>query len=324
LDAPHLYGGDVIYPPLLEHAKAEFAGDGIDPAARFLVASGAMDAIEKILSVHLDPGDHVLVEDPTYAELLDLLRVLRLVPVGVSCDDHGPDPEMFAAALPGVRAAVLTPRSQNPTGAELTGDRARVLRTALHAHPSVILVENDHSAQVAAATYQSVSGVTDHWAVVRSASKTLSPDLRLSIISADEKTVDLVESRQLVGAGWVSHILQTIAYRLYSQSSSTELFARAHNTYAHRRNMLMSALSMHDIESRGASGINVYVQVPEEGTIAQSLLLKGWAVRTGEGYRVASTTPFIRVTTSTLTDAEAEQFASDLHTSLKSRRRRQS
>jgi DNA-binding transcriptional MocR family regulator len=88
--------------------------------------------------------------------------------------------------------------------------------------------------------------------------------------------------------------------------------------------MLMSALSMHDIESRGASGINVYVQVPEEGTIAQSLLLKGWAVRTGEGYRVASTTPFIRVTTSTLTDAEAEQFASDLHTSLKSRRRRQS
>jgi DNA-binding transcriptional MocR family regulator len=289
-----------------------------------MVASGAMDAIEKILAVHLNPGDHVPVEDPTYAELLDLLRVLRLVPIGVPCDDHGLDPEQFASTLPEVRAAALTPRSQNPTGAELTEDRAHVLRTTLQAHTSVLLIENDHSAQVAAETYHSLSGVTDHWSVVRSASKTLSPDLRLSIVAADERTADLVESRQLLGAGWVSHILQTIAYRLYSHSASAELFARARDTYARRRNCLMSAFAERGIRSRGASGINVYVQVPEEGTVAQTLLLDGWAVRTGEGYRVATTTPFIRVTTSTLTESEAERFADDLSNALRSRRRRQS
>jgi len=145
---PHLYGQSMAFAPLLQRAAADFATSGIDASAQ-VVVSGAMDGIDRLLSVGLHPGDHVLVEDPTYAELIDLLRAMRLTPVGVPIDSEGPITEHVAAALPDLRAAVLTPRAHNPTGASISPARSRQLREALADHPDLLVIENDHSALVA-------------------------------------------------------------------------------------------------------------------------------------------------------------------------------
>ncbi len=310
-----LYGPDTAYGPLLEHTGEEFVREGVDASGQ-LVVSGAMDGIERILAVHLHPGDRVLVEDPTYAELLDLLRALRLQAVAVPADDDGPDPDRLSAALPSVQCAVLTPRAQNPTGATFAADRARELRTALGAHPGLLVIENDHSARVAGSAYRTLSGATSRWAVVRSVSKILSPDLRLAVIAADPDTINHVEGRQLLGPGWVSHVLQKIAHRLWTHPEMDGLLARATSIYAQRRSALIAELADRDIPARGASGLNVYVEVPEESTIAQTLLGAGWAVRTGEGYRVDTRQPFLRITTASLTPETGAQFADDLKAAL--------
>src|SRR6201996_5236052 len=73
--APLLYGEPAVSPDLAKHARASLSADGV-PAEHLAVTSGALDGIERVLTAHLRPGDRVAVEDPGWANLLDLLAAL--------------------------------------------------------------------------------------------------------------------------------------------------------------------------------------------------------------------------------------------------------
>jgi DNA-binding transcriptional MocR family regulator len=305
-----LYGAETMLGDLLELARADFEASGVDPG-ELVVVNGAMDGIERILSAHLLPGDRVLVEDPTHAGIIDLVRSLMLVPVGVPLDDDGPLSDETAAALGDVRAAILTPRAQNPTGAAISRARSRELARAFAEHPDVVLVENDHSGQLAGAPHFPIRRRDGHWAVVRSVSKTLSPDLRLGFAAGDPDTVARVHGRQLLGAGWVSLFSQEIVSRLWRDPRVAGLLATARETYAERRQAAIDALAAHGITAYGRSGLNVWFGVRSEAEPAQALLGRGWALKPGAPYRLLSP-PFLRITTATLETGEAEELAADV------------
>src|SRR5690606_38460899 len=131
-------------------ARDRLAADGVPVAdAAVTVTGGALDGIERLLAAHLHPGDKVAVEDPGWANLLDLVAALGLVPVGVPVDDDGPLPSALDRALTGgARAVIVTARAHNPTGAVVTADRAADLRAVLAAHPATLLIEDDHAAEL--------------------------------------------------------------------------------------------------------------------------------------------------------------------------------
>ena len=94
--------------------------------------SGALDGIERVLQAHLRPGDHVVVEDPCYPPIRDILLALGLVAVPVAVDDRGLIPEALDAGLGrGVEAVVAVPRAQNPLGAAVDPARGHELRSLL-------------------------------------------------------------------------------------------------------------------------------------------------------------------------------------------------
>jgi len=74
---PVLYGEPAMSPELVDYTRAALAADGV-PADHLAVTSGALDGIERTLAAHLRPGDRVAVEDPAWANLLDLLAALGL------------------------------------------------------------------------------------------------------------------------------------------------------------------------------------------------------------------------------------------------------
>ena len=172
---PQGYASAVAMPELIDAARHRLAADGVPVGnAAITATSGALDAMERLLTVHLRPGDAVAVEDPGWANLLDLLAVVGLRPVPFAVDEQGPDPAGLAAALrAGARAAIITVRAQNPTGAAVTAERAAELRAVLGGHPGVLLVEDDHAAELAGLPLHCLGPVTEAWAFVRSASKPL-------------------------------------------------------------------------------------------------------------------------------------------------------
>src|SRR5689334_7848664 len=82
---PRLYRDELNDPELVSLARKQFASDGI-PSESVAVVSGALDGIERVLREQLRPGDRVLVEDPCFTGVADLLHALALVPVPVTID----------------------------------------------------------------------------------------------------------------------------------------------------------------------------------------------------------------------------------------------
>ena len=292
--------------------RDQLSSDGI-PSEDVCVVSGALDAIERVLQAHLRPGDLVAVENPGYAALYDLLRAHGLWLEPVEVDDRGMRPRELRAALErGASAAIITPRGQNPTGAALDAARAHELREVLAGYPQTLVIEDDHLGPVAGVDlYTTVAG-RERWAATRSVAKALGPDLRLATLAGDPQTVARVQGRQQCGPGWVSHILQTLVIGLWTDPEVQAQVLGARERYAERRERLLAGLGRRGLRAHGASGLNVWVPVEDEAGVLGALMQRGWVVAPGAPYRLAGSAPGIRVTTATLTEAEAERLAADL------------
>ena len=297
---------------LMAFAAMEFDADRI-PASDLTIASGALDAIERILWEHLKTGDAVAIEDPTLPEIRELVATSGFVPIPVTVDADGPEPVSLAGAIAaGCRAVVVTSRAQNPTGAAISSARAVELRRILRPYPDVVLIENDYAAPVAGVPITPIrSAQSERWAIVRSTSKFLGPDLRLALVAGDPLTIARVRHRQALGARWVSRIVQRLVLACWSDPSGARRLARASGIYAVRRAGLLSALAAHGIAAAAPSGFNVWLPVREETAVVAALLTRGWAVAAGEPFRTRSH-PAIRVTTSALDPDDARRLAADL------------
>jgi DNA-binding transcriptional MocR family regulator len=318
--SPRLYRDDLNDPELVALARKQFSADGV-PSASVAVVSGALDGTERVLREQLRPGDRVLVEDPCFTGVADLLHALALVPVAIAVDDEGLLPAGLQRA-PSAAAIVVTPRAQNPTGAAFSERRGRQLRSILKQRPELLIIEDDHAGPIAGAPYVTlIDNARERWAVVRSVSKSLGPDLRIAIMAGDARTIARVEGRQTLGIRWVSHILQRLVVALWRDKNVQKQLLRAERTYTQRRTALIDALRAHNIAAHGTSGLNVWIPLPEESAVIQSLFQRGWAVAAGERYRI-KTPPAIRVTTASLDAADAHRFANDLAEVLRPSQRR--
>lgn len=305
---PVLYGDPPISAGVADYARVSLTADGV-PAEHLAVTAGALDGIERVLSTQLRPGDRVAVEDPGWANLLDLLAAMGLSAEPMRVDDDGPlSSEVDRVLQRGVRAIVLTGRAQNPTGAAISADRAKALRSLLADHDDVLLIEDDHCAGIAGAPLHSLAGTTRQWAFVRSAAKAYGPDLRLAILAGDQRTVERVNGRLRLGPGWISHVLQDLAVSLWADKAATRTVHDAEVAYAQNRDLLVAALADRGVPSHGRSGLNVWITVADETASITGLLTAGWAAAAGARFRIDSP-PGMRITIAGLGAADIDALA---------------
>lgn len=252
-----------------------------DPTSLAIV-DGAMDGLEAVARMTLRFGDTVVVENPTFPPLLDLLEALGTRVVGVPLDAEGVVPDALAAALVHrPRAAFLQTRAQNPTGASMSPRRARELAGVLE--PSAVLVvEDDSVGEISTAPPVSLGrhlpGRTVH---IRSYSKSHGPDLRLAAMSGPVDILERLRERRRLGQGWTSRLLQAVLLDLLTRESSRAQVARARDEYARRRRALAEALRLRGVEARGDDGLNLWVPVADETAALVSLAAAGIGAAAG-------------------------------------------
>jgi len=310
-----LYGDRSVDEELAEHGARLLSADGVSPD-HLTVVSGGLDGMERALQAHLRRGDRLAIEDPCYPPVIDLVGALGLVAVPVATDDEGPQPESFDSALSsGVAAVVVTPRAQNPFGSAVSADRASALRSILGEFQQVLVIEDDHAAAISGSPMHSIATDRERWATIRSAAKTYGPDVRLALLAGDATTVRRVEGRQRLGPGWVSHVLQRLVARMMRDPEVNLGVARTADLYASRRRALLAALREFGLEAHGASGLNVWVPVPDESIAVRAMEERGFAIRAGSRFRIRSPQG-VRLTVAALDESEANDVATALHDAL--------
>lgn len=312
---PLLYGDPTMLSALRRHAEA-WLGPDVPTAFEIEATNGAVDAIERLSAARLAPGDRVAVEDPCYLGTINALRLAGMRSTGIAMDGEGMLPDALEAALAsGVQAVLLTPRSQNPTGVSLSRRRALALQKVIARHPDVFVMVDDHFALLCELPYYSIIPKGHaHWALIRSVSKALGPDLRVALLACDAATASRLRARLAPGIGWVSHILQSIVLRCLEDEAVRRQVCDAGADYRARHAALREALEARGIDAGPAcEGLNLWITVDRDGKdIAFELAKRGWLVRSSEAFDVQATSQAIRVTTAVLDAALVERLADDI------------
>ncbi|WP_433862255.1 aminotransferase class I/II-fold pyridoxal phosphate-dependent enzyme [Streptomyces sp. L7] len=319
---PVLYGEPVIDPALEARALAWVREDlpGLEPGPdlRITVTNGAVDAVERLLAQALLRDDAVALEDPCFLASIHTVRHggYRAVPVPV--DAEGMTVEGLRAALDaGVRAIICTPRAQNPTGATLSPTRAAALRTLLADHPYVLVIEDDHFSMLSQRPYETLIGPGHRrFALVRSVSKFLGPDMCLAIAATDAETADRLAFRLSPGTTWVSHILQRLVLAQLTDDTVLREVAEAGRHYAAQNVDFATRLTARGLPTEAGDGLNLWVALPVEARIvAERLMRRGWLARTGDEFLLGghpAASHHLRLTVHDLTEEEAGRLVDDL------------
>ncbi len=311
-DDPVLYGDELMVEPLRRAARSYFESDGID-ATHMSVASGAMDAIDRILRFsRLSVGDRIGVEDPGHLPVHQIARQAGLELVPLQVDECGVTMRSVEQAMAaGVRAVVITSRAQNPTGAAFDADRARQVESALASDPSVMVIIDDHACEASGVGYVGIDLAGHRWAVIRSMAKSFGPDVRVAVVVGDDATIANLDMSVSVGPGWVSHLLQRVAAFHLDSASSCALVVAAGTSYAARRQRLIEGLNHYGLAASGASGLNVWIPVADEQAAIEAVREVGYVVRAGDSYRISSS-PAVRVTVASLNDGQIDAVTAAL------------
>ena len=292
---PRLYGDAPIEPRLGQWAEAWFAREIAVPFAVNL-ASGAIDALERLLCALLLPGDGVVVEDPCFLSSINMVRYAGFTPCPVAVDAEGMDPDGLEEALRnGARAVILTPRAHNPTGCSLTETRAHALREVLARYPQVLAIVDDHFALLSATPWHSPLPA-----------------------STDVDTSSALRLRLNAGSQWVSHLLQDLTLACLTDEAFIASMTETRRHYRQQNEKLAAALARHGFShATPGDGLNFWLPLPAASQpYALRLARAGWLVREGEVFGIRTPSHGLRLSLGRLSDAEISRLAADIAQAL--------
>lgn len=146
-----------------------------------LVCSGAQHAMFVALSTLTEPGDTILTEEVSYPGIKALANLLHLQLQGLPVDEHGLQPEAFAAAARARAGKVLycIPTIQNPTASVMPLERRREIARLAREHDITIIEDDVYGFLDANAPPPIAAFAPEHCYYINSTSKSIAPGLRI-------------------------------------------------------------------------------------------------------------------------------------------------
>ena len=235
-----------------------------------VVTTGALHAIGLILTTYVQPGDRVLVEQPTYHGALSAITTAGARPVPVAMTEDGWELDALQAAVHQLSPslAYLIPDNQNPTGLTMPAwDRKRLAGIIAETRTRTIIDETivDMWLDEPVPTPMAAAMTTrrDLVLTVGSMSKSFWGGLRVGWIRAERATIATITAlRPSVDMG-TPVLEQFAAARLLAQRD--ELLPERREVLRARRAFLLSLLHRHLPDWQpgpGVGGMSLWVRLP--------------------------------------------------------------
>jgi 2-aminoadipate transaminase len=251
------YGATEGYRPLREMIARHTARFGLHTSPEsVLITSGSQQALDLLGKVFINPGDRILVEEPTYLGALQAWNAYGAEYVTVPVDEGGMVTSALEAALrTGPKFIYVLPNFQNPTGVTLHLERRRQL-VQLADRYGVPIVEDDPYGQLRFSGEHLPPIVTldgrgrghdepryrGNVIYLSTFSKILAPGLRLAwVIAPPEVIRRLVQAKQ--GADLhTATFTQMIAYQVAQSGFMDRHVRHIRRVYKERRDVMLAAM----------------------------------------------------------------------------------
>jgi 2-aminoadipate transaminase len=246
------------YTPLREMIARRSTRYGINiERDNVLITSGSQQALDLIGKVFINPGDHIVVERPTYLGALQAWNAYQAEYVSADIDDDGyVTASLDARIRTGPKFIYALPNFQNPSGVTMSQARRQAL-IELADHYGVPILEDDPYGQLRYegehvppivhldSQFRSTDGARYSGNVIylSTFSKTLSPGIRLGWIVAPAEVIQkLVQAKQ--GADLhTSTINQLVAHEVASGGFLDQHVKEIRAIYRERRDAMLAALA---------------------------------------------------------------------------------
>jgi 2-aminoadipate transaminase len=241
---------------------------------RLQIISGAQQGIDIAAKALLDPGDCVLVEDPTYTGALAVFKSRGARIVSVPMEQDGIDLVHLEKSLQYYRPKVLylMPDYQNPTTCSYSGEKRSAVVSAARRHACYV-IEDDFLSDLSftarsSRPLKSYDDPADERVIhIKSFSKLLMPGLRIGFLTAPMSlSRDILQAKHLTDISSAGLIQRAFDLYLRSGVWETHLSQMCHRYHA-RQQQLFRSLKEHlqqiDLPPLPTGGVNLWLPLPQ-------------------------------------------------------------
>lgn len=294
------YGSAAGYAPLRRYVAESMARTGAPVLPdQIVITNGSQQGIDLVARTLLDPGDRVVLEDPTYAGAVQVFQAHGARPAGVGVDEEGMIPEELDALLErsAARLIYLIPNFQNPTSATMGLRRRReILEVALRR--GVPVLEDDFGGDLRyegeeVPSLRSLDRNGEGVIYLSTFAKKLVPGLRIGWLAAPGPVVERLVAIKRVTDWSTSFLLQGALHEFCVRGHMERHMDRAVGIYRRRRDAMLESMTRHFPEevrwSRPRGGLVIWVTLPggiSAEEVAVEARAQGVLVSSGEIFSV--------------------------------------
>ncbi|MPZ22523.1 MAG: aminotransferase class I/II-fold pyridoxal phosphate-dependent enzyme [Dehalococcoidia bacterium] len=295
------YGGPQGPVPLRQEL-ADWIGriEGIELSKdHFMLTGGSAQALDNICRAFLDPGDAVIVEDPSFSGSIRSIRGQDVEVVGIPLDDKGMLTDQARSAAESIRASgkrlkliYVIPNFHNPVGVTMSLERRRDLIAIARDHGALIVEDAAYDGlRFYGEDLPSLYALSGGEGVIRMGtfSKIIATGLRLGFSQATPPVIEsLVNMRFDMGT---SPFTARMVVEMMRNGSMEEHREKMVELYRRKRDAMIEALAEHCGEyaswSQPEGGFFIWVELKPGASsqeVATAAYEEGAVVVAGESF----------------------------------------
>jgi 2-aminoadipate transaminase len=266
------YGPASGYQPLREYLAGSMKKSGMRvEAGQIVVTNGSQQGIDLVARALVDPGDRVIMENPTYTGAAQLFQWHGAQVMGIQADENGLRPDRLWEVLSRGNAKLiyLIPNFQNPTSRTMSLERRKEL-LSIAADRGVPILEDDFGGDLRyeGEEIPALKSMDSHDGVIYMSSfaKKLLPALRIGWVAAPDVITSKLSALKRITDWSTSQILQGALHQFCVSGQLERHLKKVVAIYRERRDAMSAAMEKHFprdvVRSYPKGGLVIWLTLP--------------------------------------------------------------